>query len=109
MRHQGTLPSGYINQLEEMSLNEVAIEAARYRSDGKLNGTSTALILRWVRHNFPAGVVNDFMATYREAWRSEKAARAEGRSCRPDNRPVKGGRRVHRRNSHDRNGFALSY
>ena len=109
MRHQGSLPAAYISRLEGMDLDEIAIEAANYRSDGKLCGTATALILRWIRQNFPAGVVKDFMASYREAWQAEKAARAAGRSCRPSDRPVKGGRRIYRRDSRDRLGFALSY
>jgi hypothetical protein len=108
-RHQGTLPTEYIARLEKMSLDEIAVEAARFRSDHRPCGTSTALILRWIRQNFPADVVKDFMANYREAWRIEKSARAEGCSSRPADRPVKGGRFRYRRNSRDRAGFVLSY
>jgi len=107
MRHQGTLPAQYTQRLEEMSLDEIAIEAAHLRSDGRLCGTSTALILRWLRRTSPADF-EIFMALYRDAWQAEKSARIEGKSRRPADRPVKGGRRV--RNSRDRHGFvALSY
>jgi len=67
MRHQGTLPAQYTQRLEEMSLDEIAIEAAHLRSDGRLCGTSTALILRWLRRTSPADF-EIFMALYREAW-----------------------------------------
>jgi hypothetical protein len=109
-RHEGTLPDTYKQQLEGMTIEEIAIEAARMRSDGRICGTATARMLKWTKHH-KTGLEGEkaFMELYRQAWNAEKEARAEGRSARPENRPVKGGRFRPHRNSRDRHDFAYSY
>jgi hypothetical protein len=109
-RHLGTLSESYKQELDAKSIEDIAALAAKLRSDGRTCGTATAKILEWAkRHKVSPDAVNVFMALYRAAWTAEKAARAAGRSTRPENRPVKGGR--HRlRGRRDRVGFvAHSY
>lgn len=95
MRHQGSLPDEYIKRLERMSLKEVAVEAARLRSDGRRCGTATARVLDWARRHKVAqdpSAISWFYGLYRAAWNEEKEARAAGLSSRPETRPVVGGR-----------------
>jgi len=92
MRHFGMLTSEYDSRLEEMSLQEIAIEAAKFRSDGKLPGTATALILRKVRHKYSVDTYHKFLRVYSACWAAEQVARREALSARPANRPAKGGR-----------------
>lgn len=92
-RHIGQLPETYIEKLEKMSRFEIAIEAARLRSDGRLPGTATALILRWVRRTSATKeLYHSFERVYSACWAAEQTARRESLSARPVSRPVRGGR-----------------
>lgn len=105
-RHCGVLPDEYKQKLKGMTLHEIAAEAAKFRSDGKRCGTATALILRWTIINRLAPDAKDyFLALYNKAWMVEKDARRHEQSARPQNRPVRGGRRYPMRDSRDRHGF----
>ncbi len=98
-RHIGVLPKTYRQQLERMTLPEIAKEAAHMRGDGRYCGTTTALILKWtVRHKVSTapGAVTWFFKLYNDAWENEKAKRARGEAQRPAVRPVMGGRRRRR-------------
>jgi hypothetical protein len=103
LRHVGTLPDSYKAQLENMSLEEIAIEAARYRSDFKRCGTATALILRWtIANKIKKDERNAFLGLYSKAWDREKEARAQGRAERPAARPAMGSRGPIRRDRSNR-------
>lgn len=95
------LPAHYVDQLESMTLIEIAREAARFRSDGRRPGTASHLIICWVRAVRPASF-NRFQALYRKAWTFEKQVRANLRP-RPSLRPVVGSRQ---RTERVRHGFA---
>ncbi len=107
-RRKEELPEAYQEQLSKMSVKEVATKAAHLRSDRRVYpGTATALILRWAVNNIcpTDGDYNEFFDHYRQAWQIEKTARQEGRSCRPEKRPVIG-RRKPRAQHRARMGFA---
>ncbi|HET7529054.1 MAG TPA: hypothetical protein VFJ84_02395 [Candidatus Saccharimonadales bacterium] len=107
--HIGILPESYIEKLKGMSLKELAAEAALMRSDSRhRTGTATRRILQWARHSFDGETLKEFMKAYSAAVAAERQARTEGRSARPDDRPVKGGwsRFRGRRES---SGFVASY
>jgi hypothetical protein len=107
MRHTGTLPADYQSRLENMSLREIAIEAAQFRSDHRDPGTMTALILRWVRRRYTSGVYHRFLRLYSACWNAERVARDEKLSARPAHRPVMGGRKSRAR-LHRHEGLAYS-
>ena len=92
--YSGQLDQDYIARLETMTLEEAAAEAALYRSDYRRPGTATHLILWWICVNRTGSreQADSFRLLYCRVWEAEKAARSEGRSKRPDNRPAKGGR-----------------
>lgn len=100
-RHIGVLPPDYRQRLEAMSLEEIAVEAARYRSDFKRPGTATALILRWTIVNRIGSTQEEecsrFLRLYATAWKIEKMMRLRGESSRPAIRPVMGGFRYRSR------------
>ncbi len=87
------LPERYTDQLKEMGLVELAMEAAHMRGDGTRPGTATSSILLWVRlHKAPGSRrYNRFLLFYGIAWETEKRLRDAKIRNRPTNRPVTSG------------------
>lgn len=94
-RYEGVLKAEYLKKLEDMTLSEIAADAAHFRSSCKRKGTATALILRWVFSNrvyHSSDAKHFFLRLYNAAWEKEKAARAKGLATRPIDRPAVGHR-----------------
>ncbi|MEX0881376.1 MAG: hypothetical protein WEC17_01660 [Candidatus Saccharimonadales bacterium] len=74
-----------------MTDNEIAAEAARFRSDSRCRkGSSTAAILFWYRIRRSREEYEVFLLLYSRYWTAEKAARKAKKRVRPSNRPIVG-------------------
>jgi hypothetical protein len=87
--YAGQLPPQFIDELEEMTLEQQASEAAKFRANGNRPGATTALILRWVKAGLSEEGRNKLQNLYSTFWIHEKNCRLQGRCSRPAIRPVK--------------------